>query len=401
MSRQSERLDEIDAAEVDKRLADGWTLPAAFYTSELVAEVEAEIAWKRGWHVVGTVADLKKPGDFLTAYIAQRYPVLVTRDRDNELHGFINVCKHRGCLVVGGERGDRPEGQTGNTRRLTCPYHSWTYDLTGALVGIPESKGLTLPPREEISLDPVSVGVWGGAVFVSIDPDEPLEQLVAGIDAAARGQGYTFPFLDPDIECVEEYAIELEANWKVYLENNLECYHCGACHGETLGAICTTDLDGFFVLDFDNGHYFRGEFTDRLESAVGEADGKRMREIVAETGIAPQQQYWLWPGSFVTTGLLFGDAVFRIDPLGPNRCRLVGRAYARPDQEEPTVERLRQYLLDVIEEDRGVSQGTQIGLRAGTREYGPMLGKREQGVNCSNRIIWERLSPAFRRASDD
>jgi phenylpropionate dioxygenase-like ring-hydroxylating dioxygenase large terminal subunit len=389
-------LPRIDADEVDRHLAGGQTLPASLYTHPGMPELEDRLVFRPAWHVIGTLADFRNVGDYLTAHVGGKYPIIVTRGTDGELRAFLNVCRHRGCLVAGGENGDDPEGVSGNSRRFKCPYHAWTYDLEGALIAVPEFKGANLPPFDQLSLHPVSVDVWGGMVFVSIEPSEPLGELLSDVPHVAEQANYAYPFLDAAIEFAGGYSFECGSNWKLYLENNLECYHCAATHSQTLGAVCQTDVDNFTNVNFKNGNYICSQFSHDLEKYIGEDDATRVRRTVADTNVTPMQQYWLWPTSLFTTGVLFGEAVFRIDPLGPGRCRMTGRAYSRPDEKDETLERLQQWMEGVVAEDTGVSQGVHIGLLSGEREYGPLLHRREDSITWSSKQVWQRLAPAFR-----
>lgn len=389
-------LPNIDADEVDRQLAAGWTLPASLYTSPGVAEVEDELVFRPGWHVIGTVADFRNVGDFVTAHIAGRYPVIVARGKDGQLRAFLNVCRHRGCLVAGGSENDNPDGVSGNARRFRCPYHAWTYDLTGALIAVPEHKGARLPPFDQLGLHSVSVDVWGGMVFVSIKPNEPLSEALSELAAVAEQASYSYPFLDEEIEFAADYSFEVKANWKVYLENNLECYHCGAIHSGTLGAICMVDAKHFTSVNFKNGNWISAEFSGRLNEKLGEESGTRIRQISEDASGAPMQQYWTYPATLFTTGVLFGKSVFRIDPIDADHCRMSGRAYARPDEKDETLFQLQQYMEKVVAEDTGVSQGTHLGLKSGMREWGPLLYKREVTIQWCSEQIWQRLGAAFR-----
>ena len=389
-------LPAIDAYEVDRRLAEGQTLPASLYTHPGMLELEDDIIFRPGWHVIGALADFRNVGDYLTAHIAGRYPVIVTRGVDGELHGFLNVCRHRGALVVGGESNDNPEGVCGNARRFRCPYHAWTYDLSGALIAVPEFKGARLPAFDQLGLHPVSVDVWGGMVFVSIAPSETLGELLSDLPHVAEQANYSYPFLDEALEFAGSYSFEVKANWKAYLENNLECYHCAATHKDTLGAVCQVDVEHFTNVNFKNGNYICSQFSDDLEKYLGDADAARVRQTVRESQETPMQQYWLWPTSLFTTGVLFGKAVFRIDPVSVDRCRMTGRAYSRPDEKDDTLVRLQEWMEGVVGEDTGVSQAVQIGLQSGMREWGPLLYRREDSILWSSQQVWQRLAPAFR-----
>jgi phenylpropionate dioxygenase-like ring-hydroxylating dioxygenase large terminal subunit len=385
----------IDADEVDRRLAEGWTLPAGLYTSPAVADVEDRLVWRPAWHLVGTLADFREPGDYITTHLASKYPILVTRDAEGELHGFFNVCRHRGALLLGGESGDSPCGH-GNAKRFRCMYHGWTYGLDGRLLGAPDFRDARLPPFEELGLVPVSVDTWAGLVFASIEPEVPLSAYVAGMEAEADRAGYTRPFLGSGMEFLSEWEFTIKANWKLVVENNLECYHCAVTHADTLGAACAVDAANMGTSDFDNGNRIFTSMTDGADACLAPEALALIDAEGAATSEDPFQQYWLWPGSLFTTAVLFGDAVFRIEPIDPGTTRFAGRSYSRPGEEQATREKLNDFLSEFVTEDIGIAAGVQIGLESGARDVGPLLYGRERTISWCSELIWRHLSPAFR-----
>ena len=388
-------LPDIEADDVDRRLADGWTLPASLYTSPAVAEAEDELVFRPGWHLVGTLADFREAGDYLTTFLGGKYPIIVARDFEGALRGFHNVCRHRGCLVAGGETGDVTCGQ-GQTQRFRCIYHGWTYGLDGRLIGVPDFRGARLPPFEELGLVPISIDTWAGLVFASIEPDSPLSTVVSGLAREADAAGYTMPFLNPEMRFVSDWEFVLRANWKVSLENNLECYHCAVTHSKTLGGACDVGAASMGSTDFENGNRIYTQLSADVESYFPADVITLLRAGTSASSEEPMQQYWLWPTNLFTTSVLFGDAIFRIDPIDVGSCRFIGRAYSRPGEEESTRAKLNDWIGEFVSEDIGVASGVQIGLQSGARETGPLLYKREGSISWCSELIWRHLGPAFR-----
>ena len=144
-------------------------------------------------------------------------PILVTRDREGALRAFVNVCRHRGAVLMDG---------CGKRNTLQCHYHAWTYDLDGSLRAAPRSEREPDFAGDDWSLLPASVDTWGPFLFVNPDPAAvPLaEQLGELPSILARAI---------DIDAIEFHSrVEFgaNANWKIVVENFLECYHCPTAH---------------------------------------------------------------------------------------------------------------------------------------------------------------------------
>src|SRR5262245_16628620 len=114
-------------------LAQARTIPSSWYSDPEIFAAECRAVFGGAWQVAGRVDQLSEPGSFVTTTIANE-PILVLRDTDGTLRAFYNVCRHRAALVM-----NQPCGQTS---RLRCRYHGWTYDLAGNLRGVPEFEGV-------------------------------------------------------------------------------------------------------------------------------------------------------------------------------------------------------------------------------------------------------------------
>ncbi len=190
-------------------------LPRDAYLSPEVLEWERRHLFD-DWMCVGRSSDVPNGG--LRAESLGEYGVLITRDNDGVLRAFENACRHRGheLLPCG--------GSAESPRAIVCPYHAWSYRHDGSLIGAPHFKDLD---TAGFSLKPVRVHEWHGWVFVDgsgkaqdfADHIGTLENVVAPYDAESL------------VTC-ETHQYEVEANWKVIVENYQECYHCSMIHPE-------------------------------------------------------------------------------------------------------------------------------------------------------------------------
>ncbi|MEE2665985.1 MAG: aromatic ring-hydroxylating dioxygenase subunit alpha [Myxococcota bacterium] len=202
-------------------------IPASRYTSPEFAELEHERVWPRVWQIACSVDHVSQPGDFFE-YRVGRYSVIIVRGRDGALRAFQNVCKHRGNVLCTGS------GQ--GLRNLRCAYHGWTYDLRGALQGVPSRKGFGEMDRETLALTPVQVDSWGPMVFVNLDPDAmPLEDYLEGVPEDSA-------WLELDgFRCTVSLLTRAPANWKLVADGFSETYHVQTLHAEMLASI--DDID--------------------------------------------------------------------------------------------------------------------------------------------------------------
>ena len=196
------------------------TLAGHFYCDGSILETEWERVFGRTWICAGREERLAEPGRFLTLEVG-RESILVVRDREGRLRAYFNVCRHRGARLV-----TEPEGCLKGA--VSCPYHAWTYSLDGRLAGTPhlwEAAGL---PKEQFSLRPVAVSTWGGFVFINLEGERaaPLVETLAPLPDRLR----RYPLDTLRIGAREEH--EVACNWKILVENYLECYHCPGVHPE-------------------------------------------------------------------------------------------------------------------------------------------------------------------------
>lgn len=205
----------------------GFTLPAGLYTRRDVFEADLDVIFHRHWIAAGVEADVPEPGDVYALDIG-RSPIVILRDEDGGVRAFHNVCSHRGARLV-----DPGHSTVG---RLVCPYHQWTYELTGELVEAPH-----MGSEFDFALGhlkPVNLRSVGGLLYVCLSETPPADIEALAETMTERLAPYDFAHA----KVAREAEIVEHGNWKLTMENNRECYHCAANHPE----LCIS----FVSLDF-------------------------------------------------------------------------------------------------------------------------------------------------------
>jgi glycine betaine catabolism A len=201
----------------------GHTLPRELYVSEEAFNFDSEVMLKSVWLYACTVAHVKNPGDYFVFELASN-SIIIVRGRDNEVRAFWNSCRHRGSKIC--------LEQSGRTPRLTCPYHQWTYGLDGKLLAARSmaedfNKG-------DHGLSHVALENVGGLIFICMSDNPPSIERVKA-DISEQIAIYNLENLKV---AVQDDLIE-DANWKLVMENNRECYHCDVGHPELISVLGT------------------------------------------------------------------------------------------------------------------------------------------------------------------
>jgi Rieske 2Fe-2S family protein len=199
-------------------LARARTLPGEAYASPEVFAWEQRHFVEGSWVCVGRGTDLGRPGDQRAVRIGL-VSVLLVRNGAGTLRGFFNVCRHRGHELL-------EPGTVRNARGIKCPYHAWVYGLEGECRAAPQF-GSGDFDRGEFPLVPARVEEWHGWLFVNVSGDAPpigehlgnLEMVVAD-------------YRPERLVLAAAHEYEVAANWKIVIENYLECYHCSSIHPE-------------------------------------------------------------------------------------------------------------------------------------------------------------------------
>src|SRR5207249_4474397 len=216
----------------DSFAAGAKTLPQRYFVSTENFRQEHEPMLSTLWRLVGHQSQIADAGDyFLVSLLPSsdcgptRESLIITRHKSGAIHGFYNVCRHRGTRLK--------EDACGHASVIQCPYHAWTYGLDGRLIGAPHMDEVPGFDRADYSLRVVNLGIWEGFIFVNL----------AGEQAAANGSGYKsleewfaplngkFSHWNMSIlRRAKRSEYDVQANWKLMFENYSECYHCPGVH---------------------------------------------------------------------------------------------------------------------------------------------------------------------------
>jgi Rieske 2Fe-2S family protein len=222
------------------------TLPGSYYTDPEIFAAEQEHIFEAGWVAAVRAADLTAPGTFRTVDVG-RESVVLLRSRDGALRAFLNVCRHRGARLCAESSGQLK-------RTLQCPYHAWTYGLDGKLVAAPNLTKMADIDRAEYGLATVHLREWLGYVWVCLAETPPSFEDTVVAEVAERLGGPT----EIDAWDVASLAVgkrisyDVKANWKLIIENFMECYHCATIHPE-LTEVLPEFADGY-AAQFYVGH---------------------------------------------------------------------------------------------------------------------------------------------------
>ncbi len=331
------RLTQEEALNLDP--ARSATLPARFYTSPDIFAAEREAIFFRGWQMAGHVSDLAETGSYVTASVHDQN-VFICRGKDGALRGFYNVCAHRAHELLSG---------TGRVPVIICPYHAWSYHLTGALRSARGAERQEGFPSGKICLTPVRVDTLGPLVFYSLDPKaRPMSEEFPGL--ADELDRYIPNFAG--MKRVWSGASMLEANWKVASDNFLECYHCAPAHPAFADMI---DL-----------RTYRSTCHARHSTHIGDVGRAQNKayEVPPEAPIQRSAFWFLWPMS--TINLMPGDmavTLFWFNPLSATRTDQRAITYTPDGKSTPVLDAYARYSVDTLQpEDNSLCESVQRGL---------------------------------------
>ena len=341
-------------------------VPGYIYDSPEILELEKEKIFMKDWLCVARVEEIEKPGDFMTFRVMGE-PAMVVRDGDGHLNAFANICAHRGVEVASGE---------GNTKEFMCPYHGWTYDLEGKLTGAAFMKEAQEFTPGTCRLPRLHLATWAGWIFVNFaDAPVPFEEFIVHYQQE-------FALLrQEDCRLAVKLVLDLDCNWKLFVENLIDVYHGATLHAKTIGKNREPAQNTPFRL-FERGG------TSMFYSSDPMVRGGR-----SPFGNMP----WLEdkPYNFACSGHLAPNmqVIARSDnihpsimwPVTPNTCRVINYTlfpqewFDRPDFED-NIELYREYMVEVLEEDRSMVKSLQGVMSSRNFRPGP-LSPLELGIH--------------------
>jgi choline monooxygenase len=341
-----------------EQLEHGRALPSEWYVDATIFELEQRRIFGRHWQYAGHVGQVRNPGDFFTCEVGS-VPLLVVRGKDGELRAFLNICPHRLHPVAAG---------AGNRSSLQCRYHAWTFKLDGKLAGAPRSEREAAFDKREHCLTQAQVGTLGELVFVNADPQAPsLEDALgdfpnqiagAGVDLAARTYRGTRHF-------------EVEANWKVIIENSVECYHCPTIHP---GMSAELDI-GPENYRIEHGPGWSVQFAPVKDAAL--PPERRGTDELVEDVMA-----YLFPTTAILGNVLSSEVfVFSWRPTSPSTCVTRVDCYSSRGSDDAVAEDdLFEAISALYGQDLVVVREIQRNHRSGVAPRGTLLVDSEVAI---------------------
>jgi glycine betaine catabolism A len=350
------------------------TLPSRAYWDEAEYSRDLETIWYRNWLMLCREADIAQPHAFRVFTVGTQ-EILVLRDESGTLRAFHNTCRHRGSQLC-----RESEGRL-KARLLTCPYHAWSYSLSGELVRVPSK---TLPPdfdKADYPLYRVALSVWRGFVFVNLD-EEATGSASQSFDPSS-GDLANWPL--EELATGHVLRKVMNCNWKIFWENFNECLHCPGVHKHLShlvpiygrGLMARHD-DSEWALHADNDapEYAGGL---RAGAETWSEDGRvhgPVFETLSEAERAAGQTYAMHLPSMFIVGHVDYARTVRLLPLGPEQTELTAE-WLFPAKaltsDGADLENIISFGTRVLEEDAAVCELNQKGLHSRRHSTGVLM----------------------------
>jgi phenylpropionate dioxygenase-like ring-hydroxylating dioxygenase large terminal subunit len=341
------------------------SLDARFYTDPDVFRIEQKGLLARTWQFAGHASMVEKPGDYFTFSIAGEN-LFCIRGRDGELRAFYNVCQHRAHELVSGE---------GNARLLVCPYHAWSYELSGELRSGPNIKSVPGLNRSEICLEPVRIEDFHGFIFANLDT--AASQMTDWFPQVHEQLADFVPHIDR-LRPLEWVEIPEQCNWKVSIENYSECYHCSLNHPTFASGVIKPQTYDIQPQGHCLRHTTQSANLDRMSYPI---------DLESNPHAGDYSSWFLWP--------MFSFQVYPGNILNTYHWRAVDADhvvvwrgwYTIDGVDSDVVRRLAiQDRATTVEEDIHLVESVQRGLKSRGYKPGPLVIDPKCGLNSEHSV---------------
>lgn len=365
-------------------------LPPDRYTSQEQYECEIEHLFKPGWHFIGCLDDIPNDGDYFT-YDLFGHPIIVW-NKDGEIHAFLNVCAHRFSTLR-----DDP---CGNLCSLHCQYHGWEYDTSGETRKIPDAPSFKPMEKGSLGLKKYRIEFLGQAIYLTLAKEGPtLEEVLGpGYETGRR-------LFSTDRRLLLTTSYEVNANWKIKIENTLESYHIELIHPETFAIrpdaqICEHQIEPGFTT-------FR---TSQPPPKKRDSRLNAMAHKIAGVPFSEEYIHHLYYPSImmVETGLIgIAESTF---PLSPSKSRVLLKFFAYTGPKEKLSARLlyrgirfwgKRFFTKVVMEDAGILPSIQKGMESNDVPSEGLISIREERINHFQDFILRATSGDDPSAASD
>ena len=341
------------------------SLAAKYYTDPEVFKLETNGLLARTWQFAGHASQLKETGDYFTFDMAGE-SLFCIKGRDGEIRTFYNVCQHRAHQLVSGQ---------GQTRVVVCPYHAWTYELTGELRAGPNIKAVEGFDKSSICLTSVRTEVFLGFIFVNLDKDaKPMDEWFPNVRTELESYMPHWDTLAP-LEWVE---IPENCNWKVSVENYSECYHCTLNHPTFSTGVVRPETYDIQPQGYCLRHTTECNSMDAMTYDINSGFDKN--DQYSSWFLWPMFSFQVYPGNLLNT---YHWRAVDADHV------VVWRGWYSVGGEENDI--VRQMAVQdretTVAEDIGLVESVQRGLKSRGYVPGPLVVDPKCGVNSEHSIL--------------
>ncbi len=343
-------------------LSQASTIPAAWYVDPRIAELERLTVFSKTWQLVARTDLVKAPGQFVSTRVAGE-PIVVVRGNDGVLRAFFNVCRHHAAAVV-----TEPCGQAA---LLHCPYHGWNYGLDGSLKGMPEFEGVENFDRAQNGLVPIRVETWECFVFVNLDNHAaPLIEFLGGLVKRVAPLGIS------KLNYFDRRTYNINCNWKVFVDNYLDGgYHVPHLHK---GLNSVLDYKQYTIENEDRYCLQSSPMVTSTEDAATGAARKGDRAWY----------FWQHPNLMINCYAGYMDTNLVI-PVDVDHCHVIFDFYFADTSD--TARKYNEQSVNVgdgvQQEDLGICEDVQRGLKSRAYRAGRLSVRREAGEQLFHRLL--------------
>ncbi len=355
-----------------------WMLPARYYTEPAIFEREKREIFFKGWQFAGHREEFSEPGSY-KVYDFFDQSIILIRCPNSEIRGFFNVCMHRGHELLKG---------AGTVKRILCPYHAWSYDLDGSLHAAGNSENVAGFDRGDVCLTPVRVEQFASMIFVNFDAGAaPMKQTMAGLDDEFRA---AIPGFD-DLTLVQRDPFEVQANWKVVVENFVECYHCPVAHEHVMAGSNSLLKKSFETVE--HPHYM--SHIIRANSHENPSYNFSPDDAIQDVFL-----WWMWPNiMFMSHPAGANFHVFNLIPRGPDRTAQTMDFYSSSKTPAKGDWEMFEFNADdIANEDVALCESVQRGLHSRGYKPGRLMVDKERTYRSEHclhhfqRLVWDALN---------
>lgn len=331
--------------------AKSYTLPARFYISPEIYDLEKDAIFYKSWHYAGHVSQVAEPRMYFTTKIHQQN-IFIAKADDGEIRAFYNVCAHRGHLLLEG---------SGKKNLITCPYHAWAFDFHGNLVNARNSENVDGFDKNDFPLKSIRLEIFCGMIMINLDPDakafsetydgleDEIRQYMPSVDGLAYAQRDTFT---------------VASNWKVLVDNFLECYHCAPAHRDFVDLV---NMESYRTITHKRYSSQCAAAPNTTSSTAFNFEPGDVDFGYAGFFVWPNITIWLYPGEA-------NMSVLQMNPSAPESTIEYQDWFTTGGKLSPQLKEAADYQKNVLQpEDITLCENVQQGLHSKSYNQGRFI----------------------------